>query len=108
MIPISADERFTYDEGGVRYFLQAITGSNEVEYLNLCAACSGNNIKEMSPHIDKVFDFFVKGWEPLDGKKIPSYPQDGKPSVMFRIKDKDRLCQIAIDMNSLSDKDQKN
>jgi hypothetical protein len=97
MIPISQDDRLTFDDdkSGVRYFVKPITGDNELEFYRISKKSTKEMIKEeLWPIVDELIDFFVTGWEGI-GKKVNSFPENGKPSKYMTWEIKNKLIDFA-------------
>lgn len=107
MIPISQDERFKVKIDGVTYLVKPLTGANEVEYLSIAEGVEKGKStrKEQFEALDKMVDFLCDGWE---GKGVPKFPADGKPSKYLNSVVKNRLVSSAGDLNTMTADEAKN
>jgi hypothetical protein len=111
MIPIHQDERLEYidEKDGVKYFFKALTGGNESKYAEIISRYSKDKPAEVIAGIEnELVDYLLTGWEALDGRKVSRFPEDGKPSSCFGRIDKNKLIDLAMQVNHLTDAEVKN
>ena len=109
MIPLSAGDKMYYvdEKSGVKFILQPVTGETEDNFLAIMEEfkTAGKSNREQLPVLNKLFNFFVVGWE---GKDIKPFPDNGNPARFFNYKFKDALTSKAIEMCGLGVDEVKN
>lgn len=109
MIPVNAEQKIEHvdKESGMKYIFRPILGEAEIafcEYLDGVNKMRVDNTQDTAEYArlaDKIIDAIVCGWEggPADA---PKYPADGKPSKLFRLKDKAELIAAILSKNELT------
>lgn len=108
MIPFDVTETIDHidNEDRVRYKLRPLAGDREHEVQMIIArarhAESGKEdhdpdvIESRLNDTNKIFDMFVVGWESMDGRKLPPFPEDGQPSKLFSLNSKNHMVYDVI------------
>ena len=98
MIPVNSTENVPYyDEiDDITYYLAPMVGANEYETQLILAPLRNktdverDRVAETMDITNTIFDKFVKGWK-SGSKALPVFPEDGKPSKLFKMKDKNKM-----------------
>lgn len=94
MIPISADKTFDVkdEKTGVTYRLKYVTDDRIDEFFKL----QDTKNETIAQQSRRLVDFYLVGWEgkDKDGKDLPAFPTDGKPSRLFRPMDLIKLSRL--------------
>lgn len=112
MIPVSKNEvvSFTDEESGIVFKSMPIVGENEKEFYRIAEeiskVSSNFDVEALSKLLDPFIDTVLIGWDAKDG--IAKFPEDKKPSAMFRTLDKVNMFKAISKENKLTVTEQKN
>jgi hypothetical protein len=107
MIPLSARQKtvnFT-DEDSVVWTFAVKTGDSEMRLVESYEATSGNTGDWMRKQIE-LFNEIVKGWSDSQ-KRMPEYPKDGKPALLFTSIERAEVFSYWHKANSLTTEEKK-
>lgn len=111
MIPICMRETVSYkDSDGIIWLFKPKSGAMEAEYLTVNAAAAqlfeaGKVIEGVEAH-RSFFDNVVLGWSE-EGKRMPSYPVDKKPSKIFNADERSKIIEMWAKSGEVSSEEKK-
>lgn len=99
MIPADVNELipFVDESDDITYYIQPMAGDTEYQCQVLLAPLRNKSDKERDDTLismditNQLFDLFVKGWKSNIGKKVIAFPEDQKPSKLFKMVDKNKM-----------------
>jgi len=112
MIPVSKNEAicFTDEESGIVFKSMPIVGESEKEFYRIAKEISevsdNFDVEKLSNLLDPFIDSTIIGWDAKEG--IAKYPEDKKPSKLFRTIDKVTMFKAISKENKLTATEQKN
>ena len=113
MMPISKDVilRYKDDETNIFFEFKPVIGETEDDLIKASEEFAkvekDSDIEAMKDVLDNIIDKILVNWSG-DNEGLPAFPPNGKPSEMFRLRDKIKLLKVICDLNGLSVKEQKN